>query len=291
MYTEGDRRRWVFSSNLLPKAGVNVLKQAFCGLFQLILPDDCRVCGEPLREISRIPVCSRCLKDPAPLAADYFCVSCRTPFLNRSPLDDSGHCALCRLGLNGFDAVYTYGSYEGSLRTLIHLFKYGGVQPLARRFGNFLALALPRELRFDLIVPMPLHWTRRWHRRYNQAELLAREVSRRWNVPVKNVAKRRRATTSQAGLSNAQRRENVSGAFAVKKSAKKKLTGMHVLLVDDVFTTGASASACARALKRSGARGVTVLALARTDRRAQLFYAAEAQGSLFESAAAGSSAL
>jgi ComF family protein len=289
MYTESDRRRWVFSSSLLPNADFDFAKQVFCGLFQLLLPDDCRVCGEPLREISRIPVCSRCLKDPAPLVADYFCASCRTPFLNRFPLDESGQCGLCRLGLNGFDAVFSYGSYEGSLRTLIHLFKYGGVQPLARVFGDLLAVALPRELRFDLIVPMPLHWTRRWQRRYNQAELLAREVSRRWNVPVENAVRRRRATVPQAGLSNAQRRDNVSGVFAVKT----RLTGRQVLLVDDVLTTGASASACARALKRAGAARVTVLALARTDRRAQIFYSAEARGPLLEmsqTAAAGSSA-
>jgi ComF family protein len=258
---------------------MSVVERALCGLFELVFPDDCRVCGEPLHEISRIPVCRRCLNDAAPLVADYFCVSCRTPFLNRFPLDESGQCALCRLGLNGFDAVYSYGSYEGSLRKMIHLFKYGGVQPLARVFGNFLAAALPRELRFDLIVPMPLHWTRRWRRRYNQAALLAREVSKRWNVPLRNVVKRRRATTPQAGLSNAQRRENVSGAFR----ATRKLTGLHVLLVDDVLTTGASASACARALKRAGARRVTVLALARTDRRTGIFYAAEAA-----SASAGS---
>jgi len=172
--------------------------------------------------------------------------------------------------LNGFDAVYSYGFYEGSLRKLIHLFKYGGVTPLSRVFGEFLATALPRELRFDLIVPMPLHWLRRWRRGYNQSALLAREVSRRWNVPAAGVLRRRRATAPQAGLSNAQRRKNVTGAFA----AKKRLDGMHVLLVDDVLTTGASASACARALKRAGARRVTVLTLARTDRRTNVFYAA-----------------
>ena len=266
----------------MPGGARSVANRAFCGLFELVFPDECRVCGESLHEISRIPVCKRCLADPAPLVADYFCVSCRTPFLNRFPLDESGRCALCRLGLNGFDAVYSYGSYEGSLRKLVHLFKYGGVTPLARVFGEFLSVALPRESRFDLIVPMPLHWMRRWRRGYNQAALLAREVSKRWNIPVKNVVKRRHATTPQAGLTNAQRRENVSGAFLVKQ----KLTGMHVLLVDDVLTTGASASACARALKRAGARRVTVLTLARTDRRTNVFYAAGAT-----SAAAGSLAV
>ena len=148
-----------------------------------------------------------------------------------------------------------------------------------------MAIALPREEQFDLIVPMPLHWLRRWQRRYNQAGLLAREISRRWNVPVKNAAKRRRATAPQAGLTNSKRRLNVSGAF----SAKGRLDGLHVLLVDDVLTTGATAAACARALKpRRGHERVTVLALARTDRRSGLTYPLESEAAAM-AAVAGSS--
>lgn len=207
------------------------------------------------------------------------------PFLNRFPLDEQGRCALCRLGLSGFDAVYSYGSYDGALRKLIHLFKYNGVRPLASLFGKLLALALPREERFDLIVPMPLHWRRRFARGYNQSALLAREISSRWNAPLRSVVRRKRATRPQAGLTNAKRRANVAGAFRMKRGVR--LDGLRVLLVDDVLTTGASASACARVLKRAGARQVTVLALARTDRRAMLSYhpefrthAAPATGSL-----------
>jgi ComF family protein len=241
-------------------------EKTFCALFNRILPDECRVCGEVLREVSRIPVCRRCLSEPQPMTAEYFCVACRMPFLNRFPLDETGRCSLCRLGLSGFDEVFTYGSYEGSLRKLIHVFKYGGVQPLATPFGAFLARVLPRERRFDLIVPMPLHWRRRWERGFNQAALLAREISRRWNVPLRHAVRRSRATMPQAGLTNAKRRANVRGVFKVKM----RLDGKSVLLVDDVLTTGATASACARALKRAGASHVAVLALARTDRRAFL---------------------
>lgn len=205
------------------------------------------------------------------MRAEFFCAACRTPFLNRFPLDESGRCALCRGGHNGFDDVYTYGSYEGALRTLIHVFKYEGVQPLRRPLGDLLARALPRDREFDLIVPMPLHWRRRWDRRFNQAELLAKEIGRRWNAPVRGVVRRKRATLPQAGLTNAKRRANVRGVFQVKR----KLTGLRVLLVDDVMTTGASASACARALKRAGAAHVTLAALARTDRRSSLHYEPE----------------
>jgi ComF family protein len=213
-------------------------------------------------------VCSRCLKEPQPLVAEYFCVACRMPFVSRFPLDESGRCALCRLGVQGFDAVYTYGSYEDSLRKLIHLFKYDGVQPLARRFGDWLALALPREQRFDVIVPMPLHWIKRWQRGFNQSDLLAREIGRRWQVPVRTVVRRKKSTAPQAGLTNAKRRANVSGAFTVRRGVSLK--GQRVLLIDDVITTGATARACALALKRAGAKHVAVLALARTDRRISL---------------------
>ena len=239
-----------------------------CGLFSVVFPDDCRVCCQPLCEISRIPVCAACLSQPQPLIAEFFCISCRAPFLNARPLDETGRCALCRLGLAGFDAVYSYGSYEGPLRKLIHLFKYGKIQPLARPFADLLARVLPREQRFDCVVPMPLHWRRRWERGFNQSELLAREIARRWNAPLNRALKRVKDTAPQAGLTNAQRRANVTGAFAMSRGVH--LDGARVLLVDDVLTTGASAAACARVLKRAGAAHVALLAVARADRRTAL---------------------
>src|SRR5262249_13120004 len=159
-------------------------------------------------------------------------------------LDESGRCTLCRLGLRGFDAVYSYGSYEGTLRRLVHLLKYRGVRPLARPLGRLLVQAMPREASFDVIIPMPLHWTKRWQRGFNQAEVLAAEIGRKWHLPVRKVVRRRRSTTPQAGLTNAKRRANVRGAFSM--SGRNRLDGMRVLLIDDVVTTGATASACAR---------------------------------------------
>jgi len=210
-------------------------------------------------------VCAKCLAKPLPLIAEYFCVACRMPFVNRFPLDETGRCGLCRLGLQGFDAVYSYGSYEGSLRELVHLFKYNGVRPLTATFGKFLVQALPRETNFDVIVPMPLHWLKQWQRGFNQSDDLAREIGKKWNVPVRNVIRRKKATRPQSGLTNAKRRANMQGAFGMPRG--RSLAGMRVLLVDDVVTTGATASACARVLKRAGAAHVTLLALARTDRR------------------------
>jgi len=170
---------------------------------------------------------------------------------------------LCRLGLNRFDAAYSFGAYEGELRKLIHIFKYGKVRSLARPLGALLAAALPREERFDALLPVPLHWWRAFQRGFNQSHLLAREVARRTGIRLIRPVRRVRPTPPQAGLSNAARRTNVGAAFQVRG----RLTGLRLLLIDDVMTTGATANACAAALKRAGAARVTLLTLARVDRR------------------------
>jgi len=230
----------------------------------LLFPEDCRLCGEPLRDFGRVPVCGACLRAPVPFEAEYFCASCRTPFANAFPLDDSGRCALCRSGARGFDAAYSFGAYDGALRQLIHLFKYERIRTLARPLAEYLAAAYPRDQRFAALVPMPLHWRRYWSRGFNQSALLARELGRRLGIPVLAAVRRQRATAPQAGLTNSRRRLNVAGAFVADPEAAR---GGRLLLIDDVLTTGATASACARALKRGGAAYVAVLTLARADRR------------------------
>jgi ComF family protein len=216
-------------------------------------------------------VCAACLASPEPLAANYFCSSCNTPFLNDYPLDEHGVCAACRSGLRGFDDAACFGFYEGSLRSLIHLFKYSGMKPLARPLAGYLERALAIDHRssdvksFDAVVPVPLHWRKKWARGFNQAELLARHIAKRRGIPLVNALRRRRPTGVQAGLAIAGRRRNVEGAFAARKAADVK--GKRILLIDDVMTTGATAGACASALKRAGATSVSLATLARVDRR------------------------
>jgi ComF family protein len=200
------------------------------------------------------------------MSAEFACSACHTPFVSEHPLDSLGLCSLCRLGLAGYEGAYSYGFYDGPLRRLIQLFKFERVQSLARPLGGYLAQAVPRDRVFDVIVPMPLHWRRRWHRGFNQSELLAREVGRRLGIPLATKAlSRKRHAPAQSGLSSAARRRNVAGLFAV--SERRKIEGRRVLLVDDVLTTGATAQAAARALKHAGAAQVAVLTLARADRR------------------------
>jgi ComF family protein len=200
------------------------------------------------------------------LIAEFFCVSCRTPFQNAFPLDAEGRCALCRTGLRGFDAAYCFGSYEGTLRELIHLYKYDRIQTLARPLADLLAAALPLDERFDAVTPVPLHWRKQWQRGFNQSDLLARAVARRRGIPVVRALRRTRSTQTQAGLSNTERRKNVAAAFQCRRSGET-LAGRRVLLIDDVMTTGSTAAACARVLKQAGAARVVLLTVARVDRR------------------------
>ena len=202
---------------------------------------------------------------PEPFQAEFFCISCRTPFVNAFPLDAEGRCALCRSGLRGFDAAYTFGAYEGALRKMIHLLKYQRVRTLARPLGRFLLNALARDETFDAIVPVPLHWRRGWTRGFNQSELLARAISGPAGAPVIKALRRVRSTAAQAGLSNSARRRNVTQAFRCHRP--KAVAGKRILLVDDVMTTGSTAAACALALKRAGAKRVALLTVARADRR------------------------
>jgi ComF family protein len=288
------RWRWFFSSSPAAAASDRVpfVRVALRALFSLLFPGECRVCDRPLEEISRVPVCRKCLAEPAPLDAEFFCSSCRTPFQNGFPLDAEGRCALCRSGLRGFDAAYCYGSYEGALRRLIHVYKYSRVRTLAGPLGDFLSAALAREESWDVVTAVPLHWRKRWERGFNQSGLLAKELARRSGIPYAPLLKRIRATPAQASLSNHLRRHNVASAFACRRAVLggEKLAGKRVLLIDDVLTTGATAAACARTLKKGGASRVAVLTLARVDRRwdVRLPAGKHPQGTAAMAAAAGS---
>jgi len=233
-------------------------------VFNLVFPDDCRLCEQPLSNLSRIPVCPSCLALPQPLQAEFFCRACRTPFADDYPLDEHDLCTVCREGLANFDSAYSFGSYEGPLQQLIHLFKYAKVESLAGPLSRLLMQALPFDANFDLIVAMPLHWRKRWERGFNQAELLAEPLARRYGLRLATNLRRARYTKSQAGLSESARRENLRGSFRVHRPYQ--LVGKRVLVIDDVFTTGATLRAAAAVLKSAGAAHVSALTLARVDR-------------------------
>lgn len=188
--------------------------------------------------------------------------------------DDDGlcRCPVCRRIDRPFERAVAYGSYDGGLRDLVHLLKFHGVRPAANVLGRMLAEAIAQ---FDplfgqekvLVVPVPLYRGKRRQRGFNQAEMIARAAmkaspGRERLLLTPDILVRTRETHSQIGLTSHQRRENLRGAFSVARAAE--VTGRAVLLVDDVYTTGTTASECARVLRRAGAAKVWVATVART---------------------------
>lgn len=164
-----------------------------------------------------------------------------------------------------YDRARAAARYSETMRELIQSFKYRDRQEGLPLFARWLKRAGAELLAdADLIVPVPLYPSRLWWRRFNQSAMLASGVGRLTGVAVDcSVLKRVRRTASQVGLSADQRRRNVAGAFKIDKAHAARVRGKKIVVVDDVITTGATAEACARALKRAGAARVDVLALAR----------------------------
>lgn len=235
-------------------------------LLTAIFPDDCRVCGEPLTRFLQVPVCPRCLDNVQALQVEDCCERCGAPLSPEASQDGSAVCRLCRTGRRGFDASFAFGAYTGELRQLIHVFKYEGVAALARPLAACMLRGLPRHLGFDAVTAVPMHWWKRYRRGFNQASLLARAVSEATSLPVIRPLQRLRSAGVQAGLGSAERRRNATASFGLRPGTQ--LQGKRILLVDDVFTTGATATACARLLRQAGAGYVAVLTIARVDRRA-----------------------
>jgi ComF family protein len=177
-------------------------------------------------------------------------------------------CGNCLETRPRFEKACAYGPYDGELRELIHLLKYEQVTPAANVLGGMLAEAISKlEIRGPmLMIPVPLHHSKRRQRRFNQAELLARAAQKRSPIAgaelATNLLLRTRATVSQIGLTRPQRAENIRGAFQVEY--RGRIAGQNVLLIDDVLTTGTTASECARVLRKAGAEKVWVATVART---------------------------
>lgn len=161
--------------------------------------------------------------------------------------------------------AFTVFEYRGDARELIHRMKYYNTPQLARPLGTLLAEKIAaRELKPDLILPLPLFWVRKLQRTYNQSELLAKVIGRRLGVPVGNELKRVKGGKHQAALGRQQRLRGVKGVFAV--SRPERLCGRTVLLVDDVFTTGATLNSAAKVLMKAGVRTLYVATVARSQR-------------------------
>lgn len=196
---------------------------------------------------------------------DPVCDGCGAPFTVDSGDFAEGRCAPCLSHPMAFGRARAACLYDDGSRPLILRFKHADDQPLAPLFARWLSRAArPLLDEADAVVPVPLHPSRLLARRFNQAAEIARPLARAERLDyLPDALVRRTRTASQGGLGFRRRHQNVKGVFSVPDARRARLRGRHILLVDDVLTTGATAEACARALLDAGARAVDLAVVAR----------------------------
>jgi len=235
-----------------------------CGVIELIFPNSCLICEtaagqtEPFRH----GLCTACYgavtNDPHEM-----CLRCGQTVGPHSAGSD--RCAGCKTMAFGFHSVIRLGRYDGRLREAVIRMKVSGGESLADHLGRLFGECRKDQLsagKCDLAVPVPLHWKRAWGRGYNQASAIAEGIAQGLGIPCSPYCLRRiRHTAQQLQPSALARRENVRGAFRLTRGAK--VAGKRILLVDDVMTTGSTASEASRILREAGAREVVAGVLAR----------------------------
>lgn len=239
-------------------------RRAGRGLVDFVFPPLCILCREPVADPDGL--CPACWTEMQFIDGPV-CAQCGLPFEIDAGPDTV--CGACIAHPPAFDKARAILRYDDASKKPILALKHADRLDLVPAFGKWLERAGRTLLaEVDMIVPVPLHRMRLWKRRYNQAAELSRSLSRLSGVPLAPlVLERLKPTPSQGAMPSAEaRRKNVAGAFRVPKAMRDAVRGKRALLVDDVLTTGATASASARALKRAGASSVYILALARVVR-------------------------
>ncbi|HEX8379695.1 MAG TPA: ComF family protein [Allosphingosinicella sp.] len=220
----------------------------------------------------RCPGCGSITSDPHHFCLDCWnallflgepcCARCGLPFAFGA--GESAQCGRCLAEPPPFDRLRAAVAYGEVSRQVALKLKYSGRLGLAETLAHFMLRHVEEGERDALLVPVPLHRWRIWRRGYNQAALIASALGRRSGLEVElGLLSRTRATPPLKGLGRRERALAVRGAFRVPAAARPRVSGRHLLLVDDVYTSGATASACASALKRAGAASVGILCWAR----------------------------
>lgn len=226
----------------------------------LLFPPQCLSCD--MRVPTHGTLCLSCWQR-IKFISEPMCACCGLPF--DYDIGDGALCAACLHDRPPYGRARAAFNYDEHSRRLVTRFKYSDQTQLARIYGAWLANAGSELLTgTDIIIPVPLHYWRFVHRRFNQSALLAHSLAK--NTGIKNLPdalKRTRRTLPQAGLTRKQRIENVKGAFAANPRYAQLIKGKNILLVDDVLTTGSTMEQCAKILLKAGAMQVNVLTLAR----------------------------
>lgn len=236
-------------------------------IIDLIVPPRCAMCGGELdQDRSLAALCHGCRGDLTATTPEPRCRRCAAVLTTGDRLQPKERCYNCRDDLPRFDAALALGSYDGRLRDALLKMKSTGAEHLSQALGSLVSECRAEALaglKADLVVPVPLHWRRRWSHGTNSAELLAAAIGQGLGAPIAaRLIARSRATRPHANLTKTQRASNVRGAFFVRD--RLAVAGKRVLLVDDILTTGATCNELARALKEAGADWVGVVAAAKT---------------------------
>jgi len=242
------------------------LQKQATGIFDLLFPPMCLVCGEVLNERDD-SMCSLCEQSMVPVGHDV-CPTCGYPSKRiRSQKKEKSHCKHCPARPVHFESARAAFLYHGHFPEVVHAYKYDRRYALGQPLAHAMFMAhhrfYPERLSDqDMFIPVPLHFMRRAQRGYNQAQVLAEEIAQLTKTPcVSDLMVRRRRTKRQALLPHNERAQNVFGAFEV--SRPERIRGKNIGLIDDVITSGNTVNECARVLIEAGAERVQVLALTR----------------------------
>lgn len=228
-------------------------------------PNVCQICTENRATAEEGYVCQSCCRKPGGVKwlEPPFCAKCGTPY--EGEISGEFQCENCAEMDLQFDGARAAVELTEIVREIIHRFKYNQALWFEPFLTGLLLKQASPELaagRWDMVVPVPLHPVKRREREFNQAEALGLSLAKALEAPLQtDIIERIEPTSTQTNLSRRQRAENVKKAFSYKR--KQPLNGENIILVDDVLTTGATCSACARVLKRNGAANVTVWTVAR----------------------------
>ncbi|MDE7372908.1 MAG: ComF family protein [Clostridia bacterium] len=260
MNSEDKNEREEKRKALKEKAGLKVWK-FFNALRLALFPSDitCDLCGDELTADTRYNLCAKCTSK-LPTVGEHICLVCGVPLS-----DESDFCIRCKNQDREFSMNRAPLVYEGDSQKLILALKFGKKKYIAKTLGAMMTDEfIKRKMSAEIITYVPMTEWEEKQRGFNQSELLAREVADRLGLPLLPALVKTKDTSAQKQLTRKEREENLKGAFAcVFKEVKYR----SILLVDDVFTTGATANACAHVLSEAGARDVFVLTAAVTKRK------------------------
>lgn len=235
--------------------------KALRGFKNALFPENvtCDICGEELVADTRFCLCASCL-EKMPFVGEHICLNCGVTIDN-----ESDYCIRCQNETHSFRLNRSPLIYENEAKDLVHALKFGKKKYIARTLGALMSdTYIKNRMNAEIIVFVPMTASETKARSFNQAELIAYDIGKRLNIPVLPALEKVKDTSAQKELGGKERRENLAGAFVCVYNQVKD---RKILLVDDVFTTGATAEECTKTLLKAKAREVNVLTSAITQQK------------------------